>query len=444
MMRTACCLLALSSLLLADGPADTLRRARECVRIVERLREKEFKEPVKMTVLSDEQVRKRMTQEYDEEFPVEKARGLEAAYARLGLLPRDMDLRKTMFDLEISEVAAFYDQKKKQLCLMESMKDDNPEDLAPWSHLVAVHELTHALQDQYHDLVRIDDLRLVKDDGDVSQAVTCVIEGEAMLVMFQRMYEANGLEMPSPAQLETFARGMLAEPKDKESLLAKAPRILRESLTSPYAIGLRFVAEVHAKEGWAGVSDLLDTVPSSTEQIIHPKKWFGDAKDYPQEVVVPDLADKLPKGYKEVARDSLGEFGTRIRLEEVGVSKSIGATASDGWDGDEFVAWNDGDKAHTAVAWATTWDTESDARQFFHALRDALVKRHEVPSDAVPRGEDAYVWKTAGGGVAIEIKGKDVFTLEGLPGEVDATKAFLGVLWEKVTKKEVLRVEDVK
>lgn len=444
MMRVACCLLALSTLLLADGPAETLRRARECSRVVERLREKEFKQPVKMAVLTDEEVRKRMTEEYDEEFPVEKARGMEAAYAALGLLPRDMDLRKTMFDLELAEVAAFYDQKKKQLCLIASMKEDDPEDKAPWSHLVAVHELTHALQDQYHDLVRIDELRLVKDDGDVSEAVTCVIEGEAMLVMLQRMYEANGQEMPTPSQLETLAHKMLAEPEDKTSLLAKAPRILRESLTSPYSLGLRFVAEVHAKEGWAGVSDLLDTVPSSTEQILHPKKWFGDRKDFPQEVVVPDLADKLPKGFKEVSRDSLGEFGARIRLEEIGVPKSIGASASDGWDGDMFVAWNDGDKAHTAVAWATTWDTETDARQFYHALRDALVQRHQVPSDAVPKGEDAYAWKTADGGVAIEIKGKDVFTIEGCPGDVEATKAFLGVLWEKVTKKEVVRVEDVK
>ncbi len=435
-------LLALSAIAWADTPDEMLARAKTAVPIVERIRDRKFKTPVTMRVLTDEEVRKSFVEGFDEEFPVEEAAGFEAAYARLGLIPDDMDLRAFLIDLHVSEVAAFYDEKKRELCLIESMKDD-PEDegTVKWSDMVAVHELTHALQDQFHGLEAIDKNRLVDEDGDVSHALGCVVEGEAMLVMLTRYYEANGVGLPDPEGLEELAQKMMTG-SEEGSKMAEAPRYLRESLVSPYAIGLRFVAEVQAQDGWAGVSELFTSIPASSEMVLHPRKYLSDDRDYPMEMLVPDLSAELPKGFKEVARDSLGEFGTRVRLQELEASDHAAETASEGWDGDGFVAWNDGNKAHTVVAWATTWDSDGDARQFFYALRDGLAKRWKVAKSEIPRGEDAYAWKTPIGGVAIELRGKDVISIEGHLGDTEAASAFLEKVAEKLEKKEILSVID--
>lgn len=438
-------LLALSVLASAESPEEMLVRAREAVPIVERIRDRKFKDSVTMKVLTDEEVRTRFVEGFDEELPVEEAAGFEAAYARLGLIPADMDLRAFLIELHVSEVAAFYDEKKRELCLLASMKDDpDAEGEMKWSDMVAVHELTHALQDQFHGLEAIDKNPLVDKDGDVSHALGCVVEGEAMLVMMARYYEANGLGLPGPEALGTVAESMMTGSEEEGSAMAKAPRYLRESLVSPYAIGLRFVAEVQEKDGWAGVGELFTRIPASSEMVLHPSKYLSDDRDYPMQMTVPDLSADLPKGFKEVARDSLGEFGTRIRLQELEASDFAAETASEGWDGDAFVAWNDGEKARTVIAWATTWDSEGDARQFFYALRDGLVKRHKVAKSEVPKGEDAYAWKTPIGGVAIEKRGRDVISIEGHPGDSDAARAFLAKVAERLEQKEILSVIEEK
>ncbi len=437
-------LLALSAAAWADTPEEMLVRAREAVPIVERIRDRKFKNPVTMKVLTDKEVRKRFVEGFDEELPVEEAAGFEAAYARLGLIPDDMDLRAFLIELHVSEVAAFYDEKKRELCLIESMKDDPEDDgEVKWSDMVAVHELTHALQDQFHGLEAIDKNPLVDEDGDVAFSLGCVVEGEATLVMFARYYEASGLGLPGPEALATIADSMMSG-AEEGSKMAEAPRYLRESLVSPYALGLRFVAEVQEKDGWAGVGELFTRIPASSEMVLHPSKYLSDDRDYPMEMLVPDLSSDLPKGFKEVARDSLGEFGTRIRLQELESSDFAAETAAEGWDGDVFVAWNDGEKEHTVVAWTTTWDSEGDARQFFYALRDGLVKRHGVAKSEVPRGVDAYAWKTTIGGVAVEMRGRDVISIEGHPGDQEAARAFLATVAEKLEKKEILSVIEEK
>lgn len=438
--------LLLSLAALAQTPEEMLVRAREAIPKVERIRDRKFKGPVTMKVLTEAEVRARFEKELDEELPVEEAKGLESAYARLGLIPQEMDLRRSLLDLHVSEVAAFYDDKARELCLIESMRDE-PGDEGPvkWSDMVAVHELTHAMQDQFHGLDAIDRNRLVDENGDVAYALACVTEGEAMLVMLAHCYEGSGNPLPGPELLEAVASAMLTPTQEKEdSAMAKAPRYLRESLVSPYVLGLRFVAEVYANDGWSGVSELFERIPASSEMILHARKYISPNRDYPMEVVVPDLLAALPEGFREVARDSLGEFGTRIRLQELEATDLTAETASEGWDGDLFVAWNDGNKARTVVSWATTWDSERDARQFFYALRDGLVRRYRIAKTEVPLGEDAYAWKTAIGGVAIEMRGKDVFTVEGFPGDAEAARAFLGRVAEESKKREILSVIEEK
>ena len=97
---------------------------------------------------------------------------------RLGLLPRDADLRELMLDLYESQVAAFYDPETGAMTVIQRDGDFGPED-----RLFVAHEYDHALQDQYWDLEEITDVS--PSQGDRALARLALIEGDATTVMLQ-------------------------------------------------------------------------------------------------------------------------------------------------------------------------------------------------------------------------------------------------------------------
>src|SRR5689334_12819741 len=86
--------------------------------IVEHERGLKFKKPVKVQLLSEKDLKANLTKSFDEELPEEKAKKLEKAYKKLGVIPQDMDLRQTMLDMMAESIGGYYDPKTKQLFLI--------------------------------------------------------------------------------------------------------------------------------------------------------------------------------------------------------------------------------------------------------------------------------------------------------------------------------------
>ena len=102
--------------------------------------------------------------------PESKIRADETAFRLLGLVPKDMDVLKTLLDVLEEQAGGFYDPGTKSFYLL----DDMPKDMTP---LLTAHEMTHALEDQRYDF----DARIEKliDDDDASFALSSLIEGSA-------------------------------------------------------------------------------------------------------------------------------------------------------------------------------------------------------------------------------------------------------------------------
>jgi hypothetical protein len=78
------------------------------------------------------------------------------------------------------------------------------------------------------------------------------------------------------------------------------------------------------------------------------------------------------------------------------------------------------------VAQKSVWDTEQDAREFFEAYASRTTKRYGVePAEVSESGRQ--VWKTKEGGVCVELSGKTVLVVEGVPDGLDA-KALVRML----------------
>src|SRR6202046_5003725 len=71
----------------------------------------------------------------------------ELSMKKLGLLPRDFNLKEFLVKSTGQEIAAYYDDETKEISMLNWVPPDRQEP-------ILAHELTHALQDQNYDLAK--------------------------------------------------------------------------------------------------------------------------------------------------------------------------------------------------------------------------------------------------------------------------------------------------
>jgi hypothetical protein len=144
------------------------------------------------------------------------------------------------------------------------------------------HELTHALQDQHFNLRRFQ--KWPHGDSDAQLAAHSLIEGDATLAMM--VYMAK-----NPLVALAFTRSLNTGVSTEQ--FNQAPRALRESLIFPYLQGSQWATSVYKRDGFAGLSKAFTNLPLSTEQILHPEKYF--ANERPLKITLPDMSSLLNK-----------------------------------------------------------------------------------------------------------------------------------------------------
>jgi hypothetical protein len=130
----------------------------------------------------------------------------------------------------------------------------------------------------------------------------------------------------------------------------------------PYLVGRDFAQAIEARDGADGMLDAWRRPPDSTEQVLHPDKFFVRE---PPRVVVPR---RTPAAGRLLSQGVFGELLLRSLLEETGE-----APGAAGWGGDAWRLWDVG--AGTALVWKSAWDTLSDAAEFEDALRLRFARR---------------------------------------------------------------------
>lgn len=436
MLVLAALLFPIAAFAQEDGkkPLDA-KEVKKLQKIVEEARGLKFKDPVKVQVQDEDDLKAMVEKSFDEEWPEEKAKKAEVAYKKLGLIPQDMQLRSFMVDLLADSIGGYYDPKTKQLFLIRRKAGGN-EDMnrmmeqmygTDWDTMATIHELTHALQDQHYDLSTIP--TDMEGEDDLTKAMQCVFEGEANYVMYDHVLGKRGMSLRSLPSLKMFlAGGAQGSPK-----MNAAPEFLKRGLAFPYMEGMVFVHAVMVKgEGWEKVEAMYGKLPLSTEQILHPEKFLEG--DWPQQVRLPDLAETLGKGWELVDQNTLGELNVQVMLGEFLSRKKYPKTiakASAGWDGDRYAVYRKGEL--TAMALVTTWDTEEDAEEFAKAAVKALNKKTKTEGAA----HEADITRWAGG-TLVERHGLDVLWLETAGKAADGVRA---AVWHGLTKKEISKVD---
>src|SRR5437660_3973861 len=233
--------------------------------------------PVESSTQSRAEIERTLIKNLDEDMTAAQAHASEVTLRKLGLAPAEFQYRALMIRLLTEQVAGYYDPKTQQFHLADWIDLDGQKP-------IMAHELTHALQDQHFNLLRFE--HWPKGDSDAELAAHALIEGDAMLVMLQ--YVAN-----NPLRALAFLKSLGATGLPSEEL-DKAPRALRETLLFPYQDGQKWVSGLYRQGGWDRVSKAFTELPQSTEQIMHPEKYF--AHEAPVKVTLPDITKSLNAG----------------------------------------------------------------------------------------------------------------------------------------------------
>jgi hypothetical protein len=353
----------------AEGAADLLERKPETfVARVARLRELPERRATPV-LFNDEQAFHRLANaKAEREAILPTAVDLPAVQLALGLLfaAKGAPAARSFGSLHRSQMIAFYDEFSNQVHIRDKARTD--DDLP----FVVAHELGHSLQFQHF---RVPEIANVIDE-DARLARLSLLEGDAMLVM--AAFAADENHVPLSRVLVRMAQGALESSLqgykaalEQSPELRSAPPFQRERLMFPYQAGASFVAQVHRAGGFALVNRLYDVPPASTEQILHPEKYLRG------ELPVPVRSPAAPPGWRALVSGHVGELLVRAMLD---VCNERPATyeAAAGWGGDAFTVVSSGERG--ALLFVSTWDSESDAREFERAMRATATCWDRAPA----------------------------------------------------------------
>jgi hypothetical protein len=342
-------------------PAPVQEELLSLVRTAEEIRGLRFQEPPTIVVVSEQELEERVRQQIEEEaedFPAD-----EALYKLLGLLGPEVNLQAMLTELYGEQVAGYYDGDTAELVV--PMRE---EGFSVVQRATMVHELTHALTDEQLHFHTDYTAMLDEDRLDEATAYQALIEGDAS------MAELLYLQTLDQEQIGEF----FAEALDIDTTaLDSSPEFIQDSLIFPYDSGLAWVQSHYLRDRWTTINEAyaeMPDLPGSTEQIITPSDY---ERDLP--LTFQATAPAVP-GY-ELERESVwGEFGFRIMLDQV-LGEGVGVDAADGWGGDYYAQWFDGQNAALLILFEG--DTDRDTEE----LRSALL---DYATTAV--AEEDYVW----------------------------------------------------
>ena len=388
----------------ADGaPAAVPAKSVTCsmvggaMKIASGIRKLDIKRSVPCTLEGKDQVEKYLRDTLNKKIPPERIRNEGLVYGLLGIVPLGFDYLNSIIKLYTDQLGGYYDP------------DTDAYVMANWLPAgmqlpIAVHELTHALQDQHFKLDALMDE--VNDDSDALLARSAMVEGDATAVMLDYARSISG--EPSIAKEKSVSAFMMQNITGAmlSSGVSAAPPALQSMLIFPYVSGLRFVHQLLREGGTAAVDKAFLRPPDSCEEILHPERYLKGKPGFkkPERPALEQYS--ITPATKPAFEDRLGEFVISTMLSSF-IPPLQASRAASGWDGDRLWYFDDGKNGPTVLYWRLLWDSENDSDEFSQALSEAFEKRFGKDFVVNEKG-DSVVSGTPVGTVEIKKNGREV------------------------------------
>lgn len=392
---------------------------------VAKLRGLAVKQEVPCEVQGKDEVRSYIASAFKKQMSPARMKGEHLLYSELGMLPSTFDYENELIDVYTSQLGGYYDPHKKRYVMAGWLPGLMQE-------TIAVHELTHALQDQHFGLAKfVDNSEPITDS---SMANAALIEGDATAVMLD--YAMVNAGQPQLAKQKDISAILFQQVASVVLLpdLAKVPGTIKYSMVFPYTSGIRFVQKLLQEGDYSFVDKAFKNMPQTTEEVLHPEKFLarinGKVKKNSEYIKLTkediySLDKSVPKeclkkaDNNNIHTDSLGEFVISLMLSEGKfVSASKSAKASAGWAGDIAFACSvnnveDSSKQKLSyVALLANWDSKADAQEFFKAVNKKFSGWWKPKKGITKNTTETAKWSTdSGKQVSISLVDSKVLTV---------------------------------
>lgn len=346
---------------------------------VEALRQLDLKKPVRVRKTGWKEVRARVPS-------IREAYGLDPASAArrekalkfLNLIPKDADLGALAEGFAEQQARSGYDPVTETILIEDGAK------VSQWKSPLIRRAMTQiSITEDELDIARDTAYALLYQNFgalkpppenislDQFMARRAVLDGGATLTAMDYIVRDTGLSillLPNPEAIVDYFFPLVSH-IDREKFDA-APGFVRSWYNFPFVKGTWFVFQQRKTGKYYLVDAAYRRAPLSTEQIIHPEKYF-EKPDNPIGIVLPNMAADVGPGARLVYEDTWGEWGLSALLTEwLGGKRGSAA----GWGGDRVAMYEIPGGGMTA-AWFTTWDSPDAARDFEQALARAWPQR---------------------------------------------------------------------
>lgn len=350
----------------------------------------------------------------------------EHLYKVLGILDTEDDLYQIYLSLFSERNLGAYYPAEERIYLVKEVPKFGPAEKRRY-----VHYQVRALQEQHFGVHEIG--KTLENNGDESRSFLALVAGDAVLAEFMYVNDhmterdrGESLEQPSNKLVQAFRA---------------APHIVQRLYNYPFSEGAFFAYSLYQKDGWEGVNRAYTLRPQSTEHILHPERYLQ--RELPVKVEIPDIAAALGEGWREIDRDTLGEFMLLAYLE-TDFSSEEASVATDGWGGDSFTLLQ-GPQNESLLVISIVWDTNEDAREFYKTFQEFMTTRTEGKwigvSETVPSTmmtlPDQHIYIELGSARTNVIFAADAWTNQRARGVLES---FSGTSIPLITQEEPTRL----
>ncbi|MCJ7695127.1 MAG: hypothetical protein MUO40_06835 [Anaerolineaceae bacterium] len=312
------------------------------------------------TLLSSDQLRQNVLDDFLNDYSPEDAEQDALVLSTLGLLPKDFDLIHFYTELYSEQIAGYYDDEVGAMFVVQG------EGFGGNEKMTYAHEYVHVLQDQVFEFDEGLDYNdeSCEADSERCAGIQALIEGDATLSEMQ-WFQKYGTQKDYE-DIISFYENFSSPVYDS------APGYMQQDFMFPYDKGQAFVETLYGDGGFSAIDAAYSNVPLSTEQILHPEKYPGDK---PIPVDLPDLSSALGVNWVEIERNVMGEWYTYLILAhgvdaDIRLDDKTAKPATEGWGGDTYLVYQNEKSGEIVFVMVSVWDTPRDLDQFKKAFMD--------------------------------------------------------------------------
>lgn len=282
---------------------------------------------------------------------IEEIRIEEKIYKALFMISQDVSL----YEARLEWTGMFHAAKwQGKIYVVEENFDVTSEFKAKSTF---VHELTHIMQESYSlpERTTFDGAKALTSlkEGDAT-FMTDIFKNHGVIPVSYSVTPDDGTSLSVPLVL---LFGDVVQPT--------LPDTIDDLNRFPYRYGVEFVEALYNQGGWETVEKAYENPPSTTEQIIHPDKYF--AQEGAKTVEAPSITGE----WNLTKTERFGEYFIFVMLDNW-ISETEAEKAAEGWGGDNFTYYERDDDF--LFTWNIAWDSKDDAQEFYFAFQEMMDK----------------------------------------------------------------------